>query len=72
MNQRQRDEWNNRPTESRSFEYCESCQTLKPDVSTREETGYWPSFHVKLKSCACCFDIAKNKARVEASQVAYC
>jgi hypothetical protein len=72
VNAQQRTDWNNRPTQVKVFELCESCDTLKEGVETREETGYWPSFHVKLKSCACCFDVAKNKARVEASQVAYC
>ena len=66
MNTQQRAQWNNRPTYVRVLTLCDSCSTLKEGVETREETSYWPSFHVKLHSCQSCFEAAKAKARSEA------
>ncbi|WP_124485620.1 MULTISPECIES: hypothetical protein [unclassified Burkholderia] len=72
MDKKQREAWNARPIAVRVLEHCDSCGTLRDGVQVREASNYWPSYHLKLKSCASCFEAAKQKAAAEALNVVVC
>jgi predicted adenine nucleotide alpha hydrolase (AANH) superfamily ATPase len=65
----ERQAWNNRPTECKTFTLCEDCNVLKEDTQKREETIYvggWYNYStVKVKGLCCkaCFDLRLDRAR---------
>lgn len=65
------DAWRNRSMTVQVLDRCDTCETLKQDVSQRKETGYYPSkWTVDIRSCASCFETAKNVARAQAGSTA--
>lgn len=65
-------EFRNRQMEVKVFDLCEPCGQLREDVKDRESAGYWPKYHLKITSCAACYETARRNAIAGAEGLIIC